>query len=169
MKNKSQLQKKKSKRKNSEKSSFYEALQLTALQGKVLNTPDFFERKVRRWYSSSFNTPLEKTHELPWSFILLNYYEDQVDKLEYNDAFDRLVDYLPKVQKLEDEENQQFADDLIEEQQKTLKKKKPNNLKQLGDNVVEKLNKTKGKLNEISQSLNQGIQEVNLNFEDTDE
>ena len=66
----------------------------------------------------------QETFDQPWPTILTHYFDDQLDNIPYDTAFDMAVDdYFPEFAKQEDEENQAFADSLIEEQERSLARK----------------------------------------------
>lgn len=60
---------------------------------KSIVSPDFetFRRRICRWYSSSFSTPLKEVEE-DYDFfeILLHYFEDSFEKLEDRDKQEQL-------------------------------------------------------------------------------
>lgn len=109
----------------SDNQSIYKALQLQALEGKLLSTNDFFERKVRRWFSNSFATPYLKTFEIPWDQILLNYYEANLEKLSHNQALQTLLDsdYVPEIGEHRQKQEEEYDQILETEQKQTLIKK----------------------------------------------
>lgn len=98
--------------------------QLKALESVLLETHEFFERKVRRWFSKQFSTPYMDTFDIPWEEILLHYYESSIENLTYNEVYDLAVaEYLPEFMDAQEEEDEQFAQDLIKEQEATVKAK----------------------------------------------
>ena len=99
--------------------------QLKALESVLSKTHEFFERKVRRWFSKTYSTPYMQTFDIPWEELLLHYYEASMESLSYNDVYDLAVsEYLPEFVKEQDDEDQEFADALVKEQEETLVKKK---------------------------------------------
>jgi hypothetical protein len=102
----------------------YYTEQLKAAQAVLKDTPDYFYRKVCRWYSEKFHTELTKVYELPYSFLLQHYYESQLDSRSYNEVFDFATRNLLKIfVDAEEEANKAFALELEREQAETLKKK----------------------------------------------
>lgn len=106
-------------------SIIYLTEQLKAVQALLHDTPDFFYRKVCRWYSKEYHTPLIQVYDLPYHHVLQNYYEAQFDKRSYNDVFDYTTKELLKlfIDK-EEEANKAFAEELLKEQQATIARKK---------------------------------------------
>jgi primosomal protein N' len=102
-----------------------ENAQLKALESVLLKTHEFFERKVRRWFSKQYSTPYMDTFNIPWEELLLHYYEAGIENLEYNDVYDLAVsEYLPEFVNQAEEEDEEYAKALEKEQEATLLKKK---------------------------------------------
>ena len=103
---------------------FYEYQQLKALSAILNNTNEYFERKVRRWYSKEFHTPLIEVYKLGWDHVLLNYYESKFESLSHNDLVHLAqTEYLSTIKDSIERENQEFTDSLIKEQETQLKAK----------------------------------------------
>jgi hypothetical protein len=112
-------------------------LQLEAIEGNLTKSFPYFERKIKRWYSKTFSTPLHEVNELPWDWILLNYYEDAIENQSYNEVFDLAVrEYLPEFVKEIEDEDEEFANSLVEEQRRTLRAKKEKEQRQSLDKEV---------------------------------
>ena len=117
--------------------------QLLAIEGVLENTLDSFERKVRRWFSKEHSTPYLDTFKIPWDELLLHYYESSLANISYNEVFYVAVEqYLPEFMNQAEQEDQAFADSLLEEQKATLKAHK----KKMGQGKG-KDTKTQGKAN----------------------
>jgi short subunit dehydrogenase-like uncharacterized protein len=54
-------------------------LETIAIHGVALKDPEYFTRKVYRYYSQKFHTPLMDAYKLPWGFVLTNYLEHIVE------------------------------------------------------------------------------------------
>lgn len=118
--------KRKKKRKMTSKKDFsiYDICRFDALTKKVTRSEVMYERKIRRWFASEFSCKYTETFNHPWSEILTHYFDDQLDKVAHDRAFDMMVDdYFPEFSAKEEEENQAFADSLVAEQQAQLEKK----------------------------------------------
>lgn len=50
-------------------------LEILALRATYVKDSEYFERKVRRYYSEKFHTPLYDVYTLPWPFVFTNYLE----------------------------------------------------------------------------------------------
>ena len=99
--------------------------QLLAIEGRLENTMDAFERKIRRWFSKEHATPYLDTFKFPWDELLLHYYESNLANKSFNEVFDLAVEeYLPDFVQAAEEADQAYAESLLEEQAATLKAKK---------------------------------------------
>jgi len=131
-------------------------MQLKALEGILLKTPEYYYRKICRWYSKEFSTPLKGVYDLPMDFVLEHYYESFLEKNSYNEVFDIAVqEYLPEIAAEEDKAAQEYADSLVEEQEKTLK------LKEKSQSLDKKPHSDSNKKAEEEIK----IDPINLNFE----
>jgi len=155
-------------------SVLYESLQLEAIEGKLTGSLAYFERKVRRWFSKEFSTPLMDTYQIPWQTILLNYYEHAIDNISTNEVLDKaMFEYLPEFKKQAEEEDDKFAHSLIEEQKATIRKKALKDkrfrkkMEQAGE-IIEGLEETADKLDKTRQSLmgKPKPQDKNLSFDE---
>jgi hypothetical protein len=54
-------------------------LEILALKAVALRDPEYFQRKVCRYYSEKFHTPLIEVYELPWPFVFTNYLEHIIE------------------------------------------------------------------------------------------
>ena len=115
------------------KSSIYQILQTEAIAGTLVNSDVAFFRKVCRWYSKEFNTPLHLVMEgkiIQWDEVLLHYYEDQMEDLPFNSIYDiACQDFIPELADQYEKENEEYAQALLEEQQRTIEAKKKRDAK----------------------------------------
>lgn len=51
-------------------------------RGKIEPDGDYFLRRIFRWYSKTFATPLSDVYELPLEDILMHYWESQYEDME---------------------------------------------------------------------------------------
>lgn len=108
--------------------NIFRAKQIEAAQGILEDSESAFFRKVCRWYSKNFSTPLDEVlacSRMQWDDMLLHFYEDSMENVMYNDIFDMAcANLLPEMQEKIEEENRLYAEALVEEQKRTLEKKK---------------------------------------------
>lgn len=146
--------------------NFSKYKQLQSISDYLNRDPGYDERRIRRWFSQTFYTPLEDVYKLPWDFVYQNYNEATLDELEYNQVYDLACEqFIEEFADKREIEDAAFARGLRAEQEETLKKKEA------------KKNKKKSKKGKKSQSLdskpqpdsdikNIKIDPINLNFED---
>lgn len=106
--------------------NLYRAYQLEAAEKILEPDESAYFRKICRWYSKNFHTPLFQVYKLPIDHVLTNYYESTMEDIPYNDLIDLTVqDFLPELAEQEEDGNDAYAKALEEEQQLTLDKKNP--------------------------------------------
>ena len=66
----------------------YRAEQLKALQAVLIGSEAYFYRRVCRWYSNEFHTPLKDVEILPYEHILQHYYENKLEAMGRNQIID---------------------------------------------------------------------------------
>jgi hypothetical protein len=113
------------------KINIYDIYQLKALNSVLNKNFDYFERKVRRWYSKNFYTALDRVYTLSWDFVLKNYYEAMIEQLPYNEIYDLACkEFLPEITEIEDKKEAEYMKELEAEQEAGLKKQsKPKEIK----------------------------------------
>lgn len=157
------------------KTNIYQFLQTEAIAG-ILNSSDMaFFRKVCRWYSREFSTPLHEVMEgkyISWDDVLLHYYENQMEEMPFNAIYDiACQDFIPELAEQYEQENEEYAQALVEEQQRTLEAKKKRDAKKA--KVEEKpQNEEQTETSETEKPLKPDSMpkppEMNLTFDDED-
>lgn len=139
--------------------NFYKYLQLKAIND-IFNSDDlYFQRKICRWYSKEFSTPLEKVFQIPFDLILIHYYETEFEKIPKNDLIDILTnDFIDELSPENDEELDALMKRLEKEQEIALKKRQ--SLNNQDTSVVEHQSSTSNK------SLQP--EDIEMSFEDED-
>jgi primosomal protein N' len=103
-------------------SEFYKKIQGLALSSVYEGDLLYFQRKVCRWYSEKYHTPLHQVFDIPWEFVLTCYYEDSFEKMKEEDLeYEVKSTFANEVLQTEEEENQAFALELerkLKERQK---------------------------------------------------
>jgi hypothetical protein len=89
-------------------------IQLEALNTVLLKTDLGFYRRVARWYSTTFHTPLHLVNTIPWEELLTHYYESHYEQMPYNELIRLAKDTLPELAKEEEEANEEFIKALLE-------------------------------------------------------
>lgn len=102
----------------------YKSIQIKAIES-VLDSDDAYSyRKICRWYSKTFHTPLQDVYNLDFEHVLSNYYESTFEEIPYNDLYDIAIeDFIPELAEQNNEDAEQYAKDLEAEQIRTLDRK----------------------------------------------
>ena len=106
----------------------YKLAQIEAANDILAQSDLYFYRKVCRWYSTTFHTPLTQVNSIPWDEILQHYYEHHYENLKYNDLLQLTKDLLPEIAEKQEEEMDDFLNNLMEAERakKTPKKQSLN-------------------------------------------
>jgi hypothetical protein len=85
-------------------------LEILALKSVALKDAEYFQRRVCRYYSEKFHTPLLEVYELPWPFVFTNYLEHVIESNNgKKEIYDLAVDiFYPEIAKNEEEELQDW-------------------------------------------------------------
>lgn len=80
---------------------YLEAVQLAAFnlvaktrRREPIEDPDYIYRKIFRWYSKTFNTPLDKVYDLPVHDIITAYWEERYEGLDDNELEDERLELI---------------------------------------------------------------------------
>lgn len=90
-----------------------------ALRSVALRDPEYFYRRICRYYSQNFHTPLLEVYELPWAFVFTNYLEHI---MENNNTKEYIYDlsiemFYPELVESEEEELQDWIKKIEEEEE----------------------------------------------------
>jgi hypothetical protein len=109
--------------------SLFETL---AIRDVTLKSQEYFQRKICRYYSEKFHTPLVEVYSLPWSFVLTNYLEHVIETNNTkDDLYDLAIDICyPEKRDDEEKEIQEWIKKIEKEQAEELSKKKSPHTKQ---------------------------------------
>lgn len=77
-------------------------LEILAFKAVALKDAEYFTRKVCRYYSEKFHTPLAQVYELPWAFVFTNYIEHIIENNNNREQiYDLAVDiFYPEKKKV---------------------------------------------------------------------
>lgn len=116
-------------------------LEILAFKSIALKDAEYITRKVCRYYSEKFHTPLAQVYELPWAFVYTNYIEHIIENNNskeqiYNLAIDifyperkRVSNFLGDFEN-EEQELQAWIKRIEEEAEQKRQKEKQITLKQ---------------------------------------
>jgi hypothetical protein len=92
---------------------FIRALKILAI--KSVKNPDFDAayRKICRWYSREFSTPLESVYNLPEETVLQTFFEDYYDEMSKDKERAQELDVI--IQQLAKNEEEQDAEEMEDE------------------------------------------------------
>lgn len=107
-------------------------LEAIAIKSIVMKDPDYFTRRVCRYYSEKFHTPLVEVIALPWGFVFNNYIEHVIESNNSRDDIVKLAidiccpelavseeeELQQWIKKIEDREQEKKADKIIEDKMK---------------------------------------------------
>jgi len=80
-------------------------LETLAIKAVALKDPEYFTRRVIRYYSEKFHTPLMEVYDLPWAFVLTNYLEHIIETSNSKeDIYNLSVDICyPELRQIEED------------------------------------------------------------------
>ena len=98
-------------------------VEILALKGVCLKDSDYRYRKICRYYSHHFSTPLMDVYELPWFHVLQNYLEHVLEQKNEEALYELVLElvYPEKIQQEEDSVNDWIKQ--IEEEEKAKREK----------------------------------------------
>lgn len=74
--------------------NYYMALRLRAMRAVLTPDEDAHLRRIFRWYSQTFHTPLHQVEELPVVDVLQAFYEDKYETMAEEDREKELIELL---------------------------------------------------------------------------
>lgn len=88
------------------------AIKLLALEAVISPKEDYFLRKVQRWYSRQFYTPLPEVEDLPIQDILLHYFECKYEDLkEADDTSDWINEMIYATETAEEKRKREMTEE----------------------------------------------------------
>jgi primosomal protein N' len=111
-------------KKNKPDFNYYKYLQIKAIDSIFNPTDTYFQRKICRWYSKEFSTPLKQVLSMHFEEVLTHYYENQFETIPNNDLIDMMIDdHLPELSSEKDDDVDEWVENLELEQAASLEKK----------------------------------------------
>jgi len=101
----------------------YELAQTEALFDVLNKSNAYFFRRIVRWYSTTFHTPLHIVESLPWYEILQHYYESQYEKMNETELLELLQELIPALADQKEKDMDDFMKEVMEMNQKAEEKK----------------------------------------------
>lgn len=148
--------------------NLYMGFQIQAAESVLDPDEAAYYRRICRWYSTKFHTPLMEVYKLSTDHVLTNYYESVMEAIPYNDLYDQVKeDHLPELVEIDDKENEDFARALEEEQALTIAKAEAKRLQQAGRLKTDIPQQKQQSLTTVDQSPQPG--DVSMKFDDPQE
>jgi hypothetical protein len=140
--------------------------QTEAISDRLNNSDTLFHRKICCWYSRTYFTPLHLVLDgltIPWDVVLQHYYDNNIEKLSYNEVLELAKrEYLPDLKEEVEKEDEELDKKLEKEQTENIKKRKSKQ-----NQIVTSDKKKLQSLNSNdSQPLGNEPKEIRLNFEE---
>lgn len=109
--------------------AFFDDIQKIAFLSVLRPDYDAWIRKVCRWYSRTFKTPLDQVEDLPINYVLQHYWETVFDEMEDAEKRQALMELLetPEDRKKRVEQEQRAEEDFVAAAQAEVDKEKIKN------------------------------------------
>lgn len=100
-------------------------LETLTIKAIALKDSEYFYRKVCRYYSEKFHTPLLQVYDLPWVFVLNNYLEHVIEtNNNKEDIYNLAIEICYPEKKVEEEQElEDWIKKVEKEEQEKLKAK----------------------------------------------
>lgn len=148
----------------------FEAIKVKALHSVLHPDEEYFTRKLYRWYSKTFFTPLQEVYDLPLESVLRDWYEERFEALEEDERSEELALVLETT-------DQKTERKSVEEQEKATEEdfakmaEKANDIKLERpslEKVVKKLETLTDKIAEMKTDPAELPKDVEIRFENDD-
>lgn len=164
--------------------TIYEAIKIKALHSVLKPDTEYYIRRVARWYSKTYHTPLMEVYSLPLEYLLLEFYEDKYENMEEEDRHLELEEAIETQEQRKERLALEDLDKLneyellrISEEENKKKKKLPKEKPTFNTFDLKELPKAISKLNETLKDINDTIKdemvtdppEIDMKFESNDE
>ena len=126
---------------------YIRSLQLLALEAIEMQDSDSFYRKVCRWYSKTFYTPLTTVEDMPTDQVLLTYYEEtlsemyEADDQDSKHMYEQYRKYIlnPESAVQEGDEDEKWAIEEIEKMRKQADKNAKDKVAQVAEDAAKNI------------------------------
>ncbi|MDE2425779.1 MAG: hypothetical protein KGO96_07715 [Elusimicrobia bacterium] len=124
---------------------YVESIQLCALRDVVYRKSEYLLRRIMRWYSEKFHTPLLEVENIPIEIILQHYFECIYEEQESQDRLEEIKSLIKDKEEVEQQEIKKEASEseFYQMVQKELKenqnKEKVPNKKQINNDKLKSL------------------------------
>ena len=145
----------------------YEAIKLLALRSVLKPDPDYFVRKICRWFSTTYHTPISQVYDMPIEEVLQAYFEAKYDAMDPDDLQAELATTVEtedqRRERLLAEDFDKMTEYELFQMSEKANKKKPQH--KLSDIAVPKDKALHGKLNELTKTLKNVAESIKKEME----
>lgn len=91
-------------------------VRIKAMRATIKPDEESWIRRIQRWYSREFSTPLHMVGELPLEEVLLHYFEEMYEKLKPEERHDLAIKIIetPEEKEVREAEERKSEEELIE-------------------------------------------------------
>lgn len=154
--------------------NYYEAIRINALYEVLKPSTNYYFRRVARWYSKTFHTPLYMTYKLPIEHILQEFYEERYENMEEEDRNAEVSDLVETDEQKRERlliEDADKADDfefikMSEELNKKTKKTKGKKMSEVSEfsKIPEEFRSLTKTLKDASEKLKEDLPDIDIDF-----
>lgn len=158
----------------------YEAIKAKAMLAVLKPDMDYFLRRIYRWYSKTFHTPLDQCFDLPIEFILQEYFEEHFEDLEEEEREAQIEDLLETPEQRKERRSKEDIDvasenDLMEMSRRQNEEKLEDKAKGaakpgLKPKLPEQINKLSDTIKQVADSIKEEMRtdppDIDMKFED---
>ena len=146
----------------------FEAIKIKALYSVLKPDSGYYIRKLSRWYSRTYHTPLSDVYDLPIEYLLQNFYEETFEGLDEDELNEELREVVEtpeqKKERVTAEELERLSEfQLLKMGQETNTKNIPKTLNLKDKLMGGKLTTAVSKLNETLKNVSDTLKEDMLN------
>lgn len=162
----------------------YEAIKAKALHSVLKPNTDYHLRRIFRWYSKTFHTPLQEVFDIPIEYVLQEYFEERYENMEDHELdliLQELIetDEQRKQRLSKDEQDKKTEDELLQMSKKAnqeavqKKAKDLQNAKAIINKLPKQIHKLSKAVKEVSESIKEDMKtdpevapDIDIKFED---
>lgn len=145
--------------------TLYESIKVIALKNVLKPNEEYYLRKVYRWYSKTFHTPLDQCFDIPLETVLTCFYEERFEGMDEEELQEELQNSIETEESRKAREETEEQDKISEyELIKMSETANPNSVPE----AVKQLNETLNLISNDLKSMQSDPLDIDINFE-TDE
>ena len=149
----------------------YEAIKIAALRVALKPDSEYFIRKVSRWFSTTYHTPISQVYDMPIEEVLQAFFEAKYEAMDEDQLQEELVSVIEteeqRKERLLAEDFDKMTEHELFQMSEQANKNKPK--RKLSDIDIAKdktiNNKLPGKLNELTKTLKDVAESIKKEME----